>query len=261
MVKLFREWAQRLNDRNGYMLPVEEIAHLVNFTNNPGFSSLYAYSEEDAMIIKESGCSRGYDRFVPSSDFLAIDIDTGEEDLILAEDILKGYGYEVWSSGSKGYHIILKHELIRDKRLPYSHSRVVKDLGINADFSLYQPGRIFRLPRCIHQKTGRRKALVRTVEGGLIDVPLLEKPPIEFSFSFGGDGDYKTALGKLWSLAEEGLEEGARNNRMWNVASSLVNAGFELDAVFSFLSTVNNNQISPLSEDELKQVVGSAGRK
>jgi hypothetical protein len=243
------------------MLTLDDLEAITQYHKNPGFMSLYAYSEEDAQKIVESGSSCGFDRYTPASDFLAIDIDTGEADLAHAEAQLEGYGYEVWVSGSKGFHIILRHELIHDKRLPYSHSQWVKERGIRCDFSLYQAGRIFRLPRCIHQKTGRRKTLLRIVAGSPITVDLVEKPKVEFSFGGGGDGDYKSALGRLWSLAEEGLQEGSRNNKIWSISAALVDAGFELDAVKSFISHINSKQVAPLDEEELSLAVLSAGKK
>jgi hypothetical protein len=261
VVILFREWARAKNDRDGCMVSLEDLNLLTQKHPNPGFSGLYCFSEEDSSLITESGCSRGFNQYTPGSDFLAIDLDSGDEYLPEVEDILRcrEYGYDLWSSGSKGYHIILKHDFIMDKRLPYSHNQFVKELGIQADFSLYQPGRLFRLPRCVHEKTGRRKELLKKEEGRNILIELVDKPAVEFNFNIA-EGDYKAALGRLWSLAEEGVQEGSRNVKFWAVAKDLLLSGFDPGAVLSMLSFINDKQLEPLPEEEMVAIVSSAGR-
>ncbi len=260
-MKLFREWCLALNDRTGFMAELGELETVVKTHHNPGFSSLYAFSEEDAATITSNGHSRGMGDFTTYSDVLAIDIDSGKEsDLEDAEKKLAGYRYEVWSSGKKGFHIILYHNLIGDRRLPYSQLRWVMDMGIACDKSLYQASRIFRLPRCIHQDTGRRKALLRAVAGSLVDLPLVEKPKVEVTFSFGETGDYKSALGELWSFAEVGVEDGERNNKFWRIAASLITAGFDVESVRGILGHINSKQKNPLDDREFNTTISSAGR-
>jgi hypothetical protein len=261
MTRWYREWCLGLNDRKGNMVTLDELDAISKYHKNPGFSSLYAFKEEDAKQILGNGHSRGIGDFTPYSDFLAIDIDSGKEsDLEFAENALKGYETEVWVSGKKGYHIILKHALIGDKRLPYSQAQWVKERGIACDFSLYQASRIFRLPRCIHQDTKRRKTLLRTSEGTSIDLPLLDRPKQEVVFSFGEKSDYKSALGRLWSFAEQGVSDGERNNRFWQMATELIQAGFDVETVRGVLSHINNMQSSPLNDREFNITISSAGR-
>jgi hypothetical protein len=243
------------------MIPVADFSNVVQYIRDPGYSSVYSFSEEDAAKIKESGHSRGFDQYTPGSDVLPIDLDDGGVTLDKVLERLDGYAYELWSSGGKGHHIILKHDFIQHKDLPYSHSQVVKSLGVGCDMTLYQAGRILSLPGRIHQKTGRKKTLLSVVAGKKIDVPIIAKPLVEFSFCLPTEGDYKAALARLWSLAEEGLEEGQRNKKIWQTASSLITAGFDVEATFLFMLHINNQQPQPLEEEEVKQAVLSAGRR
>jgi hypothetical protein len=89
---------------------------------------------------------------------------------------------------------------------------------------------------------------------------LLDKPAIEFNFCFA-QGDYKSALGKLWALAEEGVQEGNRNMRFWGMASDMVAAGFDPEVVHGLLSFINHKQVSPLPDEEMRAIVLSAGRR
>jgi hypothetical protein len=261
MVVFYREWARRLNDRKANFITLEDMECVIKYVANPGFMSLYAFSEEDALSLKATGVSRGYDQYTPASDFLAIDIDDGDEGLVRAEAALSKYEYSVWTSGSKGYHIILPHDFLHDKRLPNSHKEFVDGLGIKYDASLYQAGRIFRLPNCIHQKTGKKKVKLRDHAGVRVEISLKEKPKVEFTFQSDEEGDVGAALGRLWSLGTVGAEEGSRNTTVWGVAVDLINAGFEADAVVSFLQTINSTWSAPLPEEEVELAVRSAIRK
>jgi hypothetical protein len=242
------------------MIPIEEIDTIIKHHQNPGYSSLYMYEEKDAEQIVRAKHSGGMGDYTPASDYLAIDIDSIDGvDLEKAEAALKGFKYEKWFSGKKGYHLILPHKLIHDKRLPYSHMRVVEGLGIKADMCLYQPGRIFRLPGCVHESSRARKILLGRYDGVEIDIPLVEKPSPVFAFQEAED--YKGALGALWSFAEQGVSNGERNNKFWQIASKLINAGFDPDSVRGFLSVVNENQKEPLDEVELNLTINSAAKK
>ena len=257
----YREWAAYKYDRKGRMLPIADIETLAKYHTNPGYSTLYMYSEEDAKRIISTGSSGGMDAYTPASDYLAIDIDSLDTDLRSEiETILKPYEYEEWFSGGKGFHFILPHELIHDKRLPYSHLKAVQALGIKADMCLYQPGRLFRLPRCVHEKTRARKAFIKRNEGEKIRISLLEKPAPMFTFRDTTDSDYKAALGSLWAFAEQGIMEGERNNKFWQMASTLSNAGFDVETIRGILHVINNGQDSPLDAVELNLAISSAAK-
>jgi hypothetical protein len=257
----YREWAAYKYDRKGRMLPITDIDALSKYHANPGYSTLYMYSEEDAKQIIAAGHSGGMDKYVPASDYLAIDIDSLDIELRSEiETILKDYEYEEWFSGGKGFHFILPHELIHDTRLPFSHLKVVQALGIKADMCLYQPGRLFRLPRCVHEKTRARKELIKRNAGEQIKIPLLDKPEPTFTFRDTSDSDYKSALGSLWAFAEQGIMEGERNNKFWQMASTLSTAGFDLETVRGILHVINNGQDSPLDTIELNLAINSAAK-
>lgn len=256
----YREWAAYKYDRKGRMVTLDELSSIADFHQNPGYSSLYMYSESDAKKIQESGVSSNMSDYTPAADYLAIDIDSLDETVrTKTEQALSEYEYEVWFSGGKGFHYILPHNLIHDKRLPYSHLKVVQSMGIKADMCLYQPGRLFRLPRCIHEKTRSRKALLGVNKGKRITIPVLDKPEPTFAFR-DSEGGYKEALGALWSFAEQGVLEGERNNRFWSMASTLINGGFDVETVRGILHTVNRYQDAPLDTIELNAAINSASK-
>lgn len=256
-----KEWAQQVRYRKGTMVTLDELDQIVKYVRDPGYSSVYMFNADDAADIKASGHSRGFDKYTPAADALPIDLDDGDKSLDKALERVDGYSYSLYSSGGKGYHIILDHDLIVDRNLPYSHSQVVASLGIPCDKTLYQPGRILSLPGRVHPKTGRKKELIKRVEGLKIEIPILQKPVVEFNFSAVEGGSVKVALARLWALAEEGLVEGERNNKIWQVASSLIEAGFEFETVHGIMSTLNDKSSNPLETEELTRTVVSAGRR
>lgn len=256
----FREWAQKRSDRKGTMVSEEELAEIIKYVRNPGYASVYSFSKSDADQIKEAGHSQGFNKYTPGADCLSIDLDDKGQSLDHVLEKFSEYEYEVWFSGCKGHHVIIKHDFIESEDLPYSHLNVVRSFNIKVDECIYQPGRILRLPNAIHEKTGKKKVLIGTNKGKLLEIPLIKKPPVTFSFKGEEEGDYKTALAKLWSLSVEGLQEGERNKKIWQISSELLRAGFNIDAVFHFILHINNKQIEPLDEAEVRAAVISAGR-
>lgn len=257
----YREWAPRLDARTANMVSLQELEQIVKFARNPGFSSVYAFDQTDAMAMKASGKSRGFDQYTTASDYLPIDLDDGGAtlDLVLAK--LSEYSYKVYFSGKKGYHVILDHEFIHDKRLPFSHRRVVENLEIDCDMTLYQAGRIFRLPNCIHQVTGKRKVLVKENEGRLIDIPLEEKPPIDFNFKVTSTEEIPNALGRLWELGASKASEGQRHMKIWQTATDLLKAGFDSNSVLGMVSHINSHWPDPLTDEEVGMAVSQAARR
>lgn len=257
----YREWAPRLDARTANMVTLDTLDKIVKHARNPGFSSVYAFNEADAMAIKETGKSRGFDQYKTASDYLPIDLDDGGATLDAVLEKLGEFSYKVYFSGKKGYHIILDHEFIHDSALPFSHRRVIENLDIVCDMTLYQAGRIFRLPNCIHQSTGKRKVLVKENKGKLIEIPLTEKPLMNFSFQADTKEGIPNALSKLWELGASTASEGERHMKVWQASTDLLKAGFEQSAILSMIEHINSSWTSPLSDEEVEMAVNQAARR
>lgn len=257
---LYREWARFRTSRTGCMVSEEELKRIIEYIPNPGFASLYSFSKEDAQIIIDRGSSRDFHQFTPISDELLIDLDDGGASLPALEEQIKGLKYEVYFSGSKGAHVILHHEPIADNNLPYSHKKVVEGYGVDADMCLYHPSRLISLPGRVHHKTGKKKELIKRVDGELIVIPMQKKPEINFDFS-GLDGDATHGLSLLLRLKTNPPKVGTRHIRLWQTATDLLKAGFDINSISQFFLVINQDWPEPQSESEVLSVVEQAANR
>jgi hypothetical protein len=170
-----------------------------------------------------------------------------------------GLAYEVWDSG-RGFHIEIPHDLIYDARLPYSHKCWVEQLGLPVDYSLYQHGRILRLPGTVNVKTGRRKQFVEKVDGMKAEIELRTPP----AFDFKPDGGLKTIATVLNHFQRLALAEplpGNRHTQLWSAARSSCEAGLSFSATLEILMEVNNSWQNPKEPNEVEKAVTQAYRQ
>jgi hypothetical protein len=228
---------------------------------NAGFRTVYGFSEQDAAAIRATGRSAGLAYYTPCADTLIIDLDDGEKTLpILLNRILsRGLRCEVWSSGGKGYHLVLSHDLICDKRLPYSHFRYVEQLatGLKFDDTLYRASSLISLPGRLHNKTKRKKRLIEVWEGENVMFDLFEKT--ETFSSIGDDlSMLQEAISHLQDLSVRQPREGQRHNRLWLCAKCFAEAGVTRETVEELLIGVNAQWENPKDEAEVKEAVRQA---
>jgi hypothetical protein len=240
------------------MVPVSKLDKVLAW-HNPGYSSVYWFSRDDALEVRASEHSGNFSRFAAGSDALAIDIDDGEAGLKTALAILdrEGLAYEIWTSGGKGYHLILPHEFVYDRRLPFSHRTVVEQLGLTCDLSLYQHGRVISLPGRIHPQTGRRKTFCEAKDGTMINIPMFEPPPYMFNPP-PTDKNFVMWLYQVTRLAEAEPAPGNRHTRLWSAAMTAAEIGLDQDLTQQLLIEVNNSWKVPKHESEVIRAVSQA---
>lgn len=256
---IWREWCSKLHTRCGNMIPDTVLQNIIKSLPDTGYSSIYGFAEEDAIEIRKSGKSRGFDRFDAIGDSLLIDLDDGGVSLPEVEDKIHGHKYDVFTSGGKGLHVVLYHTQIKSKDLPYSHKVWVEGRGITCDLSLYQAGRIVSLPGRVHPKTKKRKSLIKQVDGDLIQITLTPRPePLQFCFKEETFNAMQVALMNLLNMATYEPVPGNRHTTIWGVTRDLLRAGFPLEAVEAFILKVNDIWIHKKDPDDVIKAVRQA---
>lgn len=226
--------------------------------DSPGYKSLYGFSEQDAQIIIQNGSSKGFKYFTPFSSELVIDIDTGTVDLIACEAALKdrGLGYVVEESGSKGYHVTIKHQPVYDSDLPYSQRSFVSELGFTYDEGLYRPDRLIRLRRTIHEKTGRRKKIIKIIKGSILELPIIPQPEIDWSLTGSGEGsDIQTVLMRCLDATLNDVSPGSRYNTLFTLARDFNNCGLSGECALEVLTQINDTWSESKESSEVKVAV------
>jgi len=264
-MKLYREWTKKPEHRRGTMLPESQIKLLLK-SSDPGYESVYAFDEDAAKTIIESKSSAGMARFPVYTRSLIMDLDNGPDQLALAEVKLAelGLGYDVWFSGSKGYHIVLTLDtLCSGRNVPYSQRKWVEGISVGADLSLYQHGRILSLPGRIHPKTGKRKEKVKTVAGKLLTLQLTD-PPNGVSFDFkpsGGMGELEAGLWKAIQALANAPTPGNRHTALWSTALHFADAGVSYEATLELMHKVNESWLTPKTAAEVEAAISQAFKR
>jgi hypothetical protein len=264
-MKLYREWASKKNCR-GRMVEEHIIPKLVKTQYNPGYEGVYSFPKEVADTVNETKSVKGLSKHEAYSNRLIIDIDDSDPDKAMQRTLALEYmldsrdiGFETWFSGGNGYHVVVKHELIGSIDLPYSQRNYVeKALGVEADLSIYQHGRLVSLPGRVHEKTGKKKKLLSVKQGELIQLELVKKPELQVNFSDLGISDLEKALMNLQFLAMAPPGEGTRWNSLWGTATDLARAGLPYDTVLNLLQVINNKWPKPTTQDYVQKAVEKA---
>ena len=250
------EYCKTLTNRVGCLKTREELEGL------HGFRSVYGFSEASCAYFQELRAVKNSRGMVVYCDELLVDID---DDIPSAEALFVrlsdlGLGFETWESGGRSIHFHIPHAPVWSADLPYSHRELIRSWGAKVDESIYQAGRIFRLPGTVHAKTGNRKVLLKAVEGKLLEVPILPTPQRNLSFGGVADGE---GLGEfsiiLERVARNPPQEGERNRKLYALACSVFSCGFSADFVEELLEKVNEELMEDsIDENEMSLLLHSA---
>jgi hypothetical protein len=145
-----------------------------NTTNHMGYGSLYAVTEETVEAIKREGTVSGYSGAVWSKR-VWLDIDSYEEADKVEQKLQEmGYDYIAYDSGGKGAHFGILRDHPPSHLLPKKDRAWVREHFPQADSSIYTSLHLFRLPGTVHEKTGRRKEIVKEQKGTQLILPNLD---------------------------------------------------------------------------------------
>jgi hypothetical protein len=245
------------------MIPLSKM-HFILDLPSPGFASVYAFSEQDALLVRERGHSRGLSEFSVWADRVAIDIDQGDEGLLPVLSILdaKGLGYEVWSSGGKGYHVFIPHEPIYSPHLPYSHLSFLRSIGVSCDETIYQHSRVLRLPGTVHLKTGKRKQFYMRKDGMQPTIPIVERPKFDFKPGLGTKSFQSALMGAMSLITNPPpTGQGKRHTLLWGVAKDFAEAGTPYLTALGVLLEVNRSWQKPKPVEKVELAVSQAYRQ
>lgn len=255
---LYVEWCATVEKRRGLMVPVSSLADEGKRRHDPGFRSVYMFEKSAAEEIKAAGSSKGFRRFVPYSDRLIIDLDSGESQLNGITALLSGYSYKLYRSGSKGFHFEIETPLYYGHDLPQAHKEFVAGLNVGADLSLYRHSSLVALPGRIHPKTQKRKTEIAANVGELLTIPeptqvWLPTPQIEES-----EFDLAFLFTRLATTAAQEPDQGWRHTTLWSVAESMSRLGLHIDTAIDLLTRINEQWKNPKAADEVERAVKQA---
>lgn len=257
----WREWSPKKNLRQGLMVPLHILDEIIKSSRDPGYESVYCFAEQDALAIKAAGSSQGFKQFPVGSDRIIIDLDDGENTLGALQDKLLSLrvGFAVWSSGGKGFHVVIPHKFIFHQHLPYSQFCWVRDLNFGEfDDSVFRHSSLISLPGRIHETTKRKKRLLEIWEGDMPDFEIVEPPEKAYAPQPSSETALATGLHQLVNLAMLEPAPGKRHPRVWACAKSLSDSGISFESALELLQAINNQWKNPKTSEEIIRAVQQA---
>ena len=271
---------------------IMEVDEADSQTGKERYKSLYRFNEEIINLKSLGNIPKGTMLY---ADYLAFDID--QKDLSDAHMELgrlveyldfREVGYELWFSGSKGFHIMVPTSQFEFK--PTDNTDILKRLaegigeasGITIDTSIYNASRVFRMGGSINPKTGLYKVPVSPTDS-LEDILEKAKSPKEDPYPEPDDygvndvlmAAYEEVQGlikvnrtiapvddpKNTRIVPTGIATGGRNEACYTMARKLARRGVaENDAKF-FCEAWSNSLPEPMESREVSKTVSSAYTK
>lgn len=226
-----------------------------------GFRSVYAYSPEVKAAIETQGSTADLGWAPVYSDCLFVDFDGADPGPFLVWLYDEGYGFELWDSGSKGHHVHVQLEPMEGSSVPHSQKKWVAANVPLADTTFYHQAGQFRLPRTVHDKTGKRKELLAKRGGKRLEIPLVEKPAAYGDKSLCGLGGEVALAGQL--IRSKG--QGERSVYVWHLAQCARREGLEFGVALSKILWWNSHYSHPplpgeTVTEKVREVYASSSR-
>ena len=252
---LFVERANTLESRRGYMFPSALLPSLEK-ERDAGFRSVYMFGEEDSKRAMAAQSSKGFGRLNVYSDCLFIDLDGGDKALADCLSKLPYVGYEVYTSGSKGYHIHIPHDTYEGP-IPEAHREWVAAHGLPHDVSIYRRSSLIALPGRIHPKTKLKKRLIMAFNG---PQPEFWEPTLASPKEVEGLGDATDVLLRAARMMEVEPVSGWRHTSLWSLAQSMAEAGFSQETALEIALKINGSWKCQKDPSEVSRAVSQAYR-
>jgi hypothetical protein len=230
-------------------VPFRDHDPIISVEGTHNFRSVYGYPEAAQEHIKATGNLVGVKQFAVQSSTLCIDVDEEKHlDEIEAIIAAQNVGYSVWTTGNRGLHFHIDMEPIESIDLPYSQAEYIRGLGLSkwVDMTIYRHHSIIRTPGAVHATTGKRKEIVRQIDGPMLSINLVQEPEPEFEHHESGDADSIRRF-KRNLLQKRG--PGQRHMHLYILFESGISAGHDIDTMLDWLHWWNNHQTAPHSAD------------
>ena len=251
MTKIVYEWCDSSTPHHTNRYIPEDA--LINKT---GFQSVFGYKDLHHGLIPKSGVTPLY------ANKVFIDVDSLEKSASIVANRLRDQevAHEVWLSGHKGYHFVVKTEPMLGPCIDQSIKQwISSNFGdiAGVDTSMIHARGLIRLPGTRHSKTGRLKTLVDEFQTeGVLKVP-----------------EGKIELPKEYFLPEDPIEAaevafltivrgyrfpppvGARAVTTWRIIKTLQEGGYTANEAYEVMCKINNSWPAPKPEETVEKVV------
>ena len=217
-----------------------------------GFRSVFAYTQEIADYIYNTGSTKGLKQIDVYCDTLFMDFDSHDPVEFRFWLNAQGYAYTEWDSGGRSVHFHIPIKPMFGNAVPRAVKAWVKQWAPTADVSFYHPAGIYRLPGTFHaKKPGCLKRQIASREGTVLEItiPTAVYRPFEVQAGVRDVEDF-------YSMLLTTQLEGGRRPFIWRAATTGFEAGLAYDEVADRLLHWNANFCCPAHDPEvvIKQI-------
>jgi hypothetical protein len=226
-------------------------------SGQPGFISVFGFPGETANVIINQGSTKNLDNLPLHSDTLYLDFDSDEgiESAInyITNNNLQA---EIYTTGNRGKHIHIPIMPITLIGLANKLKGYVASTFPGADLSIYKPTGIIRNVGTWHSKNpGHRKELIEVIPGFILDPKLKES---SHTFKIFKKDTVEDADNILTQLLLAPIQEGNRNNKVYNLTYLARESGITKQEASNLLTEYNRNYVlPPLRDRELLTIINS----
>ena len=225
----YRSRKARQKDADGNMAPTYIDAKLLWSGTLTGYQSMYGVTKAQAAANIHTGSTRGMDCPV-WCDVVFVDFDDRPEDAVKLEKYLinRQVAHAVCDSGNRSVHFHIPIEPLFGEDVPYSIARWLEQHAPGHDPSFPQSRNgMFRLLGTTHEKTGRKKKMLRTFVGRLLDVPYVERGLPQFRLKADIRDRIPDAADALLHVMSVIMNEPLQGNRqqtgLWSPLDGILN--------------------------------------
>lgn len=227
-----------------------------------GYRSVFAWSKEDATEAKTAGTVKVLKDRPAFADTIFVDFDNNEKGALAFkkdlddEDVL----YEMYRSGGRSIHFHISTVPEYNVLVPNSVRKFMEGFKQHGyDPSVYNYCSLFRLPRTIHETTGKPKELID--RGGFYHLYINLVAPDRIAVIPTDHDALAVAVALYSNYIGRGVAEGGRYTVQWKVAKAFQEAGLSFDTALELVSAMDESWKS-LSKglEETKRAVRDAYR-
>jgi hypothetical protein len=224
-----------------------------------GFRSIFGIKDLAAAKCKQEGSTAGLtdDDLYCDTLFLDFDNDTTAEDKARDALLDKKVKFSEYTTGGRGRHFHVPIRVLTSGSITSDVKGFVRDNFPGADLSIYKTSGIIRLPGTYHEKyPGRKKELIKTVRGGLLEIKqndeLYPMPKVVREVE-------ENSTEALFSALFRPIKEGGRNTKIFILGCLAKESGLPFDEALNMALKYNMTQVwPPLPDNEILATIRSS---
>lgn len=236
-----------------------------SFPETNAHVSLYCYTEDVSKAVAKSGTVKKWCP-VHFSNELVLDCDTFEA-VQAVDQVLSSLdvSYRQYNSGNKGCHFHVDRSCEPSEMLSLKDSLLVKDFlgGVELDTGIYKPMHLIRGIGCMHEKTYRRKTLVKSTDGSSMlshqHVKITDKHLANFKLQESSDDrcEWKKFQNRMW-YHHPVSGRGKRNAALFCLAKDMLKSGLSQQTTLELCEFFNSSFQFAHDEVDVAKAVQSA---